>query len=73
MIDFVTRGNEVLILRDNKPYFHFKKEEVIEEHSLFLISQLNSEARRYDDDELTPTEEDEFFGLQDFVINLARK
>lgn len=73
MIDFVTKSDDVLVLRDNKPYFHFKKREIVEEHSLYLISMLNSEARKYDDDELSPTEEDQFLDLQDFVINLAKK
>ena len=73
MIDFVTRGNEILILRDNEPYFHFDKDEMINEHGFYLLSILNSEARKFDDEELDPNEEDQFFELQEFVINLAKK
>jgi hypothetical protein len=72
MIDFVTRGNEILVLRDNIPYHQFNKQDMMEEHSLYLISMLNSEARRTDDTELSPTEEEEFLDLQDFVIKLAK-
>lgn len=72
MIDFVTRGDEVLMLRDNKPYHYFAKKDVMEEHSYFLISIVNAEAIKYDDFELNPTEEEQFFELQEFVINLAK-
>lgn len=72
MIDFVTRGEEVLMLRDGKPYYYFAKTDIIEEHCYFLVSIVNSEARKYDDLELNPTEEDQFFELQEFVINLAK-
>jgi len=73
MIDFVTRRTEILVLRDNQPYFHFTKEDMINEHAFYLISQLNSEARKFEEEELNPTEEDEFFDLQNFVIDLAKK
>lgn len=73
MIDFVTKGEEVLILRDNKPYYNFLRNDIIKEHPLYLIGMLNSEARKYEDNEMNPTEEDQFMDLQSFVINLANK
>lgn len=72
MIDFVSRGTEVLVLRDNKPFYRFSKREMIEEHAFELIANINSEARKFEENELTPSEEDEFLDLQNFVINLAK-
>ena len=73
MIDFVTRQNEVLILRNNQPYFQFTKSEIIEEHTLSLIRQVNAEANRYGDNDLLPTEQDQFMDLQNFIIFMAKR
>lgn len=73
MIDFVTRHNEVLILRNNQPYFHFHRKDILEEHTLSLIRQINVEANKYGDSDLLPTEEDQFMDLQNFIIFMAKR
>jgi len=73
MIDFVTRGNEVLIIRDNQPFHGFDKDEILEEDSYFLISQLNSESRRLEFHELDLLEEEQFIDLQLYAKRLAKK
>lgn len=73
MIDFVTRGNEVLIIRDNQPFHGFDKNDILEEDSYYLISRLNSECRRLDFDELNLLEEEQFIDLQIYAKTLSKR
>jgi hypothetical protein len=71
MIDLVTRGAEVLILRDNESLSCYKKSELISEDLFGIIEELNYESKNMGQEILMPTEEDELFDLVDYLKSLS--
>lgn len=67
MIDFVSNKLVVIVLRDNRVLYDFVREEILEKEGSFLIALLNYEAKYLQQDPLTPTEEDQFLKLREYL------